>query len=170
MSFRVSLRLVDSEPAKRAKFGLDPGFGQHGMNPYERPQSQVGPASTLAAQNSRGLPLWFWLVLLGGGGAFLLVVVLAVVGMSMVTHEVCDLLEHHPVAQKQLGQGISCELELLATGNDERDDYFHYKVRGSKATGIAILHTEADGPDGEEVLVDGELVVARQRFGLGGDG
>lgn len=140
------------------------------MNPYERPQSQLGSASTSAAHDSRGLPLWLVLVLLGGGGACLLVVVLAVVGMTMVTQEVCDLLEHHPVVQKQLGQGVSCELELLATGNEGRDDYFHYKVRGSKATGIAILHTEGDGPDGEEVLVDGELVVESQRFALGGNG
>jgi hypothetical protein len=93
----------------------------------------------------------------------------AVAGNLMLTDEVCAALEKEPVAVEQFGSGMDCSMDWTATMNDERMDYFHYEVVGPTATGMAILHSEATGPDATEEIVAGVLEVGGETYDLEGD-
>jgi hypothetical protein len=135
------------------------------MNPYERPRAPAGPAPAGGRSTGRLILL---VMGFGGLGLCALVLLLAIIGMSMVADDVCAELNRYPVAAQRLGSDLSCDMAFARTGAERRPDYIHYEVTGSKATGIAIVHTEPEGPDGAELIIDGELVVGGQRLSLSG--
>ncbi|NVB38622.1 hypothetical protein G6O69_12345 [Pseudenhygromyxa sp. WMMC2535] len=89
-------------------------------------------------------------------------------GTSMLQSEVCDALSEDPIVVRQLGEDLECDLDWEATAEDERPEYFHYKVVGTRGKGVAIVDTESTGPDATEEIVDGVLDLESGRaFALG---
>jgi hypothetical protein len=89
-----------------------------------------------------------------------------VAGGALLEEEVCAELGRQPAVVDRLGPELDCELAWIASMDDERMDYFHYRVTGARGSGVAVLHTEATGPGAVEELVAGELRIGGERIEL----
>lgn len=132
--------------------------------PYGRPPGPYVPGNPYAAPGFYGPPprrsrkVWIGVAIVG---ALLVigVVALGVFGLTLVDEEASRMLEQHPQVEKALGSAPDCKMDWASSMKDERYDYFHYVCTGSKGKGRAVIHTEPDGPEQKESLVDGTLSV-----------
>jgi len=88
------------------------------------------------------------LLLLAGGVAYW--------GWRQFTDQATTAMNQHPVIQRCIGHIEHVSLDWSATSDDERDDSFAFRVRGTRGSGLvdAVFTTVSDD---EEHIDEGEL-------------
>jgi hypothetical protein len=134
-------------------FGSSPSGSN--PSPFSDPgppaSSYYGPPPT-PRKSSAGL--WWGL---GIGGAVLLLACggtctgLLMFGMNIAEEEIAAQLRDEPKFREHIGELQSLDMDLIASGAEDDDEVFVYKVRGSKGSGKVTIH-EGEDDDGNTTV------------------
>jgi hypothetical protein len=126
-----------------------------GPSPFSDPgppaSSYYGPPPTPRKSSAA---LWWGL---GIGGAVLLLACggtctgLLMFGMNIAEEEIAAQLRDEPKFREHIGELQSLDMDLIASGAEDDDEVFVYKVRGSKGSGKVTIH-EGEDDDGNTTV------------------
>ncbi|PXV61690.1 hypothetical protein SAMN04487785_103147 [Dyella jiangningensis] len=134
------------------------------------PSRQTPPAPPAPTPRPRrAIPLWAGILI----GAVLAVVLLfgglAWWGVKLFIGQATTAMNEHPVIQRCIGKIEDVSFDMVATGNDTREDGFAFRVRGTRGSGLVdavFTSTDAD----HETIDAGELHMDNGKtVSLGGD-
>ncbi len=98
---------------------------------------------------------WLILGLLGCAGLGLLVAAgvggAAYWGWSVFARQAREALNRNPVIREHIGEVRDMEFEIQATGLEEGDDVFVFRVEGSKGAGVVTAEFDSPDADREEI-------------------
>ncbi|ULU24377.1 hypothetical protein [Dyella terrae] len=102
------------------------------------------------------MPLWVGILLGAVLAVVLLVAGLAWWGINLFIGQATTAMTEHPVIQRCIGKIDNVSFDMVATGNDSREDGFAFRVRGTRGSGLVdavFTTTDAD----HEQIDAGEL-------------
>jgi hypothetical protein len=102
------------------------------------------------------MPLWVGILLGAVLAVVLLVAGLAWWGINLFIGQATTAMAEHPVIQRCIGKIDNVSFDMVATGNDSREDGFAFRVRGTHGSGLVdavFTTTDAD----HEQIDSGEL-------------
>ena len=130
-----------------------PGQMPQGQFPPGQPQPYKPPAASFYGApppKSSSAGLWIALAVAGvvllvcGGGCGALVVV----GLNVAEEEIAVQLRDNPKLRDHVGEIESLDMDIIASGAEDDDDVFVYRVKGNKGSGkLTIREGTTDGFD-----------------------
>lgn len=125
-----------------------------GQFPPGQPQPYKPPATSFYGapppQKSSSAGLWIALAVAGvvllvcGGGCGALVFV----GLNVAEEEIAAQVRDNPKLREHVGEIESLDMDIIASGAEDDDDVFVYRVKGSKGSGkLTIREGTTDGFD-----------------------
>jgi hypothetical protein len=120
------------------------------------PPIPTRPAPIPPAKPRRAIPLWAGILLGVVLGVVLLIGGFAWWGWNLFVGQATTAMNEQPVIQRCIGTIEHTTFDVVATGEDSRDDAFAFHVRGAHGSGLVVgVFTTVDADN--EMLEDGEL-------------
>jgi hypothetical protein len=133
-----------------------------GQIPPGQPQQYRPPASSFYGaappQKSSSAGLWIALAVAGavllvcGGGCGALVFV----GLNVAEEEIAVQLRDNPKLREHVGEIESLDMDIIASGAEDDDDVFVYRVKGSKGSGKLTIR-EGTSDDFDTIVEEATL-------------
>ena len=154
----------DRGPPTGPSYYPPPPGGGYASNPYgsSPPNSTggAGPPGYYPPPPSGSSSGWLWPLLVGGVLLFLCcgggVVGFAWFGLNIMGEEIANELRDNPKLREHIGELESAEMDIIASGAENDDDTFVYRVKGDKGSGRVTVRQITD-ENGDEVIEEATL-------------